>query len=236
MLSYKVNKYITLKLEHEKTEIYINNRRFNQCRHLLFSIPFQNVDDYDEIDSIDEAIEIYSKNAHRLPHRSYPSEIITPKQEFWGHCSNIQAWVEHEYDTRLLHSNLSFPFLKELYNVGDSMAKKVFKEEIATRLESASTNVIEYLWNQKYIDFLTMEEIESVVESPRFIENFIKNTKKIRSFDLFDKISPHFTKIFAEMIYKLLKKGTLKNVINQIISNSSLGIVINFFRRNWNWN
>ena len=67
MLSYKVNKYITLKLECEKTNIYINNKRFNQCRHLLFSIPVQDVGDYDEIDSIDEAIERYSKNAHRLP-------------------------------------------------------------------------------------------------------------------------------------------------------------------------
>ena len=53
---------------------------------------------------------------------------------------------------------------------------------------------------------------------------------KGKSSEKLHKISPHFTRIFAEMIYKLLKKGTLKNVGNQIISSSSLKIVIDFFK------
>ena len=54
------------------------------------------------------------------------SNTITPEQEFWGHRSNIQAWVECEYDTRLLHSNLSFPLLKALSDAGDPKAKAIF--------------------------------------------------------------------------------------------------------------
>ena len=73
------------------------------------------------------------------------NNTITPKQEFWGHCSNIQAWVECEYDTRLLHSNLSFPLLKALSDAGDQLALIRFKEEIALRLEGGYFPVILYL-------------------------------------------------------------------------------------------
>ena len=39
---------------------------------------------------------------------------INSEMEFWAHCSNIQAWAENNYDTQMLHSNLSFPLLKKL--------------------------------------------------------------------------------------------------------------------------
>ncbi len=52
---------------------------------------------------------------------------ILPIKEFWGHCSNLQAWAEYGYDTRLLHPNLAFPLLEKLATVGDPIAKKVFK-------------------------------------------------------------------------------------------------------------
>ena len=38
---------------------------------------------------------------------------ITPEQEFWEHYSNLQVWYKNDYNTRLLHRNLSFDLLKK---------------------------------------------------------------------------------------------------------------------------
>ena len=79
---------------------------------------------------------------------------ISPDQEFWGHCSNLQMWHEHNYDTRLLHSNLSFPLLRKLADVGDPQAMRVFKEEIAKRFESGVPSVQIYLREEGYLAYL----------------------------------------------------------------------------------
>jgi len=78
---------------------------------------------------------------------------------------NLQVWAENNYDTRLLHSNLSFPLLRELVKAGDIKAKKVFREEIAKRIESGYVPVIIYLLNQGYLDFLNNEEKEIIIVS-----------------------------------------------------------------------
>ncbi|MHA1728786.1 MAG: hypothetical protein ACTSWY_08650 [Promethearchaeota archaeon] len=57
-------------------------------------------------------------------------QMLTPKEAFWGHCSNLQVWVEHDYDTRFLHYSLSFPLLKELALAGDERARFKLREEI----------------------------------------------------------------------------------------------------------
>ena len=40
------------------------------------------------------------------------------------------AWFENKYNPRLLHSNLAFPLLKQLTDVGDPLASEVFKVEL----------------------------------------------------------------------------------------------------------
>jgi len=122
-----INEYITIKLANRRSFIYVKGRRFIQCIRLILNIPKYDIPRYDEIDSIDEAAKLYTTHNQRVN--------ITPEQEFWGHCSNIQAWVEHNYDTRILMSNISFPLLRELTKAGDPQAKKVYKEEIALRQE-----------------------------------------------------------------------------------------------------
>jgi hypothetical protein len=64
--------------------------------------------------------------------------LIDTEEEFWGHCSNLQAWSEHDYDTRLLKVNLAFPLLEQLAEAGDNLARIKFKEEILKRLLSGS--------------------------------------------------------------------------------------------------
>ncbi|KKK92445.1 hypothetical protein LCGC14_2702850, partial [marine sediment metagenome] len=79
--------------------------------------------------------------------------------EFIGHCSNLQVWYEHDYDSRLLHRNLAFPLLKQLTEIGDHLAKRAFREEIAKRLNSGYPSVVNYLIEEKYIDYLGRDEL-----------------------------------------------------------------------------
>ncbi len=83
---------------------------------------------------------------------------MPPEVEFWGHCSNLQAWYEFEYNTKLLHRNLAFPLLKKLYEVGDPQAKKVFKDEILNRFFGGNSPVHQYIGGGGYLNFITAEE------------------------------------------------------------------------------
>ncbi len=164
MKEFRVNEYITLKLEEDKTTlklggketvIYISGEKFQQCRYLLINIPVNEVSTFDEIQSIDEAAE----RLDRTMEREVYNINIPPETEFWGHCSNLQVWAENNYDTRILHRNLAFPLLRKLVEVGDPKAKQVFKEEICKRLESGTKTVIDFLSEEGYLTYLSHEEI-----------------------------------------------------------------------------
>lgn len=116
MLEFRVHELITLKLEEDKTVIYVAGEKFRQCNKLILEIPVKNTTDFDEILSIDEVVEEQWSEVVRMKY------TIPPEEEFWGHCSNLQTWVEHDYDTRLLHRELAFPLLKKLVALGDLKA------------------------------------------------------------------------------------------------------------------
>lgn len=162
MHEFKINEFITLKLEDGKTNIYVLGEKFIQCKYLLLNIPAQDLGLYDEIDSIDEAAEKLDKSLERGNPKSFRIEV-PPKVEFWGHSSNLQVWAEHGYDTRFIHSNLAFPLLKRLTEIGDLRAKRIFKDEIGKRFEKGSDSVRQYLVREKYVEYLSREEIWSVI-------------------------------------------------------------------------
>jgi GTPase SAR1 family protein len=165
---FKVNEFLTLKLQNNRINIYVKDKLFDQCKYLLLNIPSGNIEDYDEIESIDEAAEKLDKSMEGFNRINC---YIPIEAEFWGHCSNMQAWYENDYDTRLMHRNLAFPLLKALVDAGDPLAKKVFKEEIALRLESGYPSVVRYLINQGYLSYLSKDELEIIIENPKFFEN-----------------------------------------------------------------
>lgn len=163
---FKVNKYISLKLEDgrkgKETVIYVDGKRFNQCKFLLLNIQIDKIKLFEEIESVDEASERLDRSLEKGSKLKRP--FIPPEIEFWGHCSNLQVWFENDYNTRLIHSNLAFPLLEKLTEVGDPLAKKVFKEEIAKRFLSGHLPVMEYLRYQKYMNYLNEEEMEYVLD------------------------------------------------------------------------
>ncbi len=168
---FRVNDYLILKLENNRTNIYVGGKLFNHCKYLLLNINRDEFKAYDEIESIDEAAEILDDSMHGIRFQKYD---ISPETEFWGHCSNIQAWYENEYDTRLLHRNLSFSLLEALIKAGDPLAKRVLKEEIAERFESGYPSVVMFLLKQNYLEYLTQEELNTIFENPKFQKNLSK--------------------------------------------------------------
>jgi len=214
---FKINNYLKLKLEHSKTNIYVGDRLFRQCKYLMLNLPFTKIRDFDYIESIDEAAEKLDASMEEGGKYKYK---ISPETEFWAHCSNIQLWYEHEYATHLLHRNLAFPLLRALTLEGDPLATKIFKEEIARRFESGYPPVVLYLINQKYLDFLNKEELGTVIESPKFLNSLSKwlfnNEIPIRLFNkLKEKLSdldcPYCgTKLKESLTQKAIKGRPIK--------------------------
>jgi hypothetical protein len=169
---FKINDYLTLKLEKKETNIYVAGKKFKQCKYLFLNLDMNNVRDYDNITSIDDAEEKLKTIDQLEPDLdaslhgggSFIKEEygLNPYQEFVGHCSNLQAWYEHDYDTRLLHRNLAFPLLSELYKVGDPLANRVFKEQLINRLKLNEPNVT-YTIIDKYLKNFSKEELEVVL-------------------------------------------------------------------------
>ncbi|KKL92407.1 hypothetical protein LCGC14_1885010 [marine sediment metagenome] len=157
-----INNNIVLKLENGKTNIYIKGNLFRQCKFLLINIPLDNPEINDNIKSIDDAADTLDTSLERLSPEKYN---ISPEEEFWAHCSNLQVWYENEYDTRLLHSNLSFALLKKLYDIGDPLVRKKYKEEVTHRFLFGSGHIQDFLIEEGFLTVVSREELLSSVKN-----------------------------------------------------------------------
>lgn len=189
MTEFKINDLITLKFRYPSTEIYVNGKRFIQCKQLLLSIPKDDVEKYSDVESIDEAVEIYDHSVYKsqiyrddgIPEMENDENysLIEPEEEFWDHCSNLQVWSEYDYDTRLLKVNLAFPLLKQLAKAGDDLAQIKLKEEILKRLLSGSESVIEFLFVEGYQDYLSNEELLTGLLEAKEAETLMEIQQKL---------------------------------------------------------
>ncbi|MFW9880394.1 MAG: hypothetical protein ACFFG0_45570 [Candidatus Thorarchaeota archaeon] len=189
-----------------------------QCIRLILQIPKTQISEYDEIDSIDEVSEIY-KILYKNKKLEGGVHDISPEEEFWGHCSNLQVWVENGYDTRFLHRNLAFPLLKKLTDLGDPFAKQRFRKEIIFRYSRGKGNIINYLIS-RYFYYLNTEDLkllfieciqsenQDALNGLNSIEDFFLNcpTDDIR--DLLD---------YTEENEKNIKNHTVKKIVGNWI-------------------
>lgn len=169
---FKVNEYLELRLEDGETNLYINDVFFVICKKLLFNIP-QGNDDFNNVKSIDDVVGIHERD-HNQNEMNTNQYLITPEEEFKGHCSNLQAWYEHHYDTQILHRNLAFQLLRRLTQVGDQLAKRVYKEEIILRIRSGESKVIIYLIEEGFFDDFSEQELESLMEDHKVGKSLLK--------------------------------------------------------------
>ncbi len=158
-IRFKINDFLEVRLENGDTVIYVAGKDFDICKKLLLSIPVAGVGDYDELKSIDDVADLLKWDV--IKGQEGIKYDISPEAEFFGHCSNLQAFYEYNYDTRLLHSNIAFPLLKKLSSAGDSLAKRVFKEEIAKRLEENYAPINELFIEDNYFSYFSEQEIET---------------------------------------------------------------------------
>ena len=150
MLEFKASKHIFLKLEDNNTNIYINGTLFRQCKSIYLNIPKEDNSILDDIRSIDEAEDILGTSKTHAP--------LTPEEEFFGHCSNIRAWVENDYNTDILHYRLAFPLLKKLFFLRDPIAKRQFKSEIVNKFEGGHLKTIFFFLVEDYLKYFKKDE------------------------------------------------------------------------------
>jgi len=210
-MEYRINKFIELKLESDKTVIYIASKPFIMCKGVFIEIPAEKV--YLDI----EAYHIDELSEKSEQHFKYniPSETI-----FWTHCSNMQAWAEHGYDTSLLHSNLAFPLLRRLIEAGDIKAKQIFKEEIGKKFSSGYLPTIQYLEEEMYLtDLLNENELNIIFKELKkklLNDNDVEQMLKVLNY----LVQIDFPQAI-EAIKHLIKKGVRNNdnTYSRIISN-----------------
>jgi len=152
MIFLKINDYISLRLENEETKIFVNNEQFLICKAVLLNTPFVGNSEITTMDDLFERSEL-------IEGEDLKKYGIDSETQFWVHCSSFQTWVENNYNSDLLETTLAFPLLKRLTEVGDKMAKRKFKEEIARRYKYGSFNNQMFLEREGYLDFLSKEEL-----------------------------------------------------------------------------
>ena len=250
-----INDFITMKLEYYNNipafNIYIKGELFTQCKYLLLYIvpereESREIDNIDELQdifnidncnfSIDEYADNYSQYNETNPLNTYDgiTKKLTPNEEFIAHCSNIQAWAENDYDTRILHSNLSFPLLRKLTEVEDIKAKRVYKEEIIERIKDGYIPVIRYLIINKYLDVFSLEEIRDIydiIPTTELKDELKTVAKHDYYFNVFSLITRSFELFINNYINDLVVDNDFKKIqdISKYIEDEIISSRINIF-------
>ena len=155
---FRINEYISLELRSGKTVVLLDNSEFLLCTGVFINVNIKS--GRLEYDSVDEIIDDENMRT---------TVSVSPEEEFWVHCSNLQAWSENDYDTRLLHSNIAFPLLKKLARLGDPSAKRAFKDELVKRFLSDYAPTIIFLLKAGYLDVFTDEEFDVILSEAKKI-------------------------------------------------------------------
>jgi len=210
---FEINKFITLKLEGGNTNIYINGELFQEPKSLMlntFTIPFQESNGIESLDDIVESLgwNVWGRGGGgrrycRQNGQGFIEEHLSPEIKFWGHCSNLQVWAEHDYDIHLLHSRLAFPLLKELTEAGDPIAQKVFNIEVIKRFESGNLSVIEYLLKEQYLEDLKYVEVPE--EFMKINDLYLDNRLSIQDVRVLLYAKKYFPDLFSERIKNIDK-------------------------------
>lgn len=194
---FKVNDYITLKLEKGKTNIYVKGQLFNQCKFLNLNPELNKISSFDEIESVDE-MELASDDDYHIVD-------IDPETKFWGHCSNLQVWAENNYNSRLLRRNLAFPLLKKLTDYGDPLANKIFKQEIIKRIKTSYSPVIMYLIHNSFLNYLDNEELNTI------FHHILDALEKIQDYT---SIAEGFSDLISKIEGTRLIEENLSDILN----------------------
>lgn len=154
-MNSKINNYITISSERNKILIYIQGERFQEF-------------DYSSINKILKTSNSTSEKTNIQEKDSTIKYKNDSKNAYFNKFVNIlKLWNRNNYDTGILQYNISFPLLKKLVEVGDSHAKKVFIDEILKNLWVGNPLVIKYLINEKYDDYVVLDNYRRQFHTPK---------------------------------------------------------------------
>lgn len=178
LVEFKINGLISLRSRQGRTYIYIKEEPFYQCGDLILSMIIQDLDENKNDELVSEAVK-----------RSMYPQTIDPMQEFWGHCSAIQAWVDSDYDSHLLHYKLAFPLLRKLVKEGDQKAIEVYYDKVTELFNNGKLYQVIYLIEEDLLNPLSSEKINLLFEGFPF--------KDILEYD------PHIVSILSEKLSEI---------------------------------
>jgi len=148
---FRLNQFITLRLTDfgnniTCTYVIINDRFFN-----LYEFSFKEIleilNERRNYTCMDETC------SHLMGTYNEKDFLEDPDTMFWIYCYYIAAWVEYDYDWRLLRLADSFPMLHALYQAGDPKAREVFKIEIVKAFLSGYLPVVYHLISSNSLDY-----------------------------------------------------------------------------------
>lgn len=197
---FQISDSLSLFLRDGESVISVAGKPFRSCASLFLNI---NSKASEEINSIDEAQDEYGKI-----YGETLVERINPRVIFWAHCSNLQAWFENNYDSRLLHKSLAFPLLKKLAVSGDSQAKYALNREIIERFQSGYEPVMAFLLEENYLNLLSGDELL----------NLFQNKKILKKFETFSFLVEEPIIIMTLKIFKIKGKNYLKIFLKFLLS------------------
>lgn len=189
-----INKFLTLRFENGSTMVYINGRKFKLFKNL--------------------------ESLHSFKMISYPSkkkEKLTKKQQkaaeekFLMNCSTLKKWVEEDYNYQLLNGMSAFNILKKLCEIGDSLAKKVFKKEIISAFMSNNTSITKDLKRGGFLNYINKKEMRDLLKNRYNIEEKELNLSKLG----LRKI-PQFLYEFKNIKTLNLESNNLENISSSI--------------------
>ncbi|TFF88170.1 MAG: hypothetical protein EU549_03520 [Promethearchaeota archaeon] len=211
-----VNESLKVRLENGKSVIYINDEPFRTCVSIFIEDPSENFTDYTNYESIDA---INFTNPSVLEILENESEISS-ESLFWVHCSNLQVWAENNYDTRLLHSQVSFPILKQLSQGGNLEAREAYKLETIKRFKTCYPWVFHYIVEECIDDFPKEEIIEIYnsinLDDLKHIKDFFPDWLQYRiELDILVVLSEYnkdAKERLIELILETLKSDNIENI------------------------
>ncbi|MHA1683219.1 MAG: leucine-rich repeat domain-containing protein [Promethearchaeota archaeon] len=194
---YNVSDLIELWLVVNDTFIIVDGKVLNMCKHLAITMDDAMLEATADLETIDDIISMAKKLVPEREMRRKVRELVSGEEEFWAHCSNVQAWYDMGYDMRVIDSRLGARILEAMSEAGDPNAKQIFQTQMRDRLEagfaSGNSNIISVAFDCKWA-------LEEIAEPEWWDHAFNKlpNDDKIREFA---KIILYYMRLHKEYEY-----------------------------------
>ncbi len=232
---FVVNDYITLKLEDDQTNIYIDGDLFIQCKLVKYNYEglFAPPNDYEELVN-------WCTCYPSTKYLNCDQTHIPPEVEFWAHSSNLQVWIENDYNLNILNDHLAFSLLKRLSDLGDDKAKGIISQEIVRLFKLSAYNVMHFLLEEDYIKYLTDTQINELLkltnydlQLDRMKEKYLYFLKELSSYEpirvkkiLNNEIRKRFNEENKDLIIFITREG----IIDCLNEEAKIELLLEYFK------